>query len=115
MYPSLRPAALLDKDAQTEGGGEQPESHRGWVSANVVYLGVTSLFTDISSEMVTAILPVYLVFQLRFTPLQFGLFNGIYFAVSGLMSIAGGLIADRRRKYKEIAGAGYGISAACTL
>lgn len=82
---------------------------------NVVFLGLTSLFTDVSSEMVTAILPIYLLFQLRFSYLEFGLFNGLYLGVSGLMTVAGAIIADRRGRYKEIAGAGYGTSAACKV
>src|SRR4051794_18016165 len=114
MYPSVRPTARLDEPARPSAE-QQPSGTRAWVSANVVHLGFTSLFTDISSEMVTAILPVFLVFQLRFTPLQFGLFNGIYFAVSGLMSVAGGVVADRYRRYKETAGVGYGVSAACKV
>ena len=51
--------------------------------------------------MVTAILPVYLVFQLRFTPMQFGLFNGIYFAVSGAHV---GDRRDRRRPAPPVQG-----------
>jgi len=42
------------------------------VGRNVVLLGLVSLFTDISSEMVAAILPLYLVYTLGFSPLQFG-------------------------------------------
>ena len=112
MYPSVRPTAVLD--APSTPPGDQAKGRRR-VPANVIYLGLTSMFTDVSSEMVNSVLAIYLVFQLRFTPLQFGLFNGIYLAVSGLMTIAGGVIADRSRKYKEVAGAGYGISAACKL
>lgn len=51
------------------------------MSANVVFLGLTSLFTDISSEMVNAILPIYLLFQLRLSYAEFGLFNGLYLGV----------------------------------
>ena len=112
MYPSVRPSVLTEP---APAPASERDGRRPWVSANVVYIGLTSLFTDVSSEMVTAILPLYLVFQLRLTPLQFGVFNGVYLAVAGLMSIAGAVIADRRRRYKEIAGAGYGISAACKV
>ena len=35
-------------------------------------LGLTSLFTDISSEMVTAVLPLFLVLQMGLAPSQFG-------------------------------------------
>ena len=48
----------------------------GLVSRTVIMLGLTSLFTDISSEMVATILPLYLVFTLGFTPLQFGVVDG---------------------------------------
>jgi MFS family permease len=114
VYPSLRPAAVLDAEARPATGDERPQGGPP-VSANVVFLGLTSLFTDISSEMVTAILPIYLLFQLRFSYLEFGLFNGLYLGVSGLMTVAGAVIADRRGRYKEVAGAGYATSAACKL
>ena len=44
----------------------------------VVLLGLTSLFTDISSEMVVAVLPLYLVSVGGFSPLAFGLIDGLY-------------------------------------
>jgi MFS family permease len=73
------------------------------------------MVTDVSSEMITAILPLYLVFQLRLSPLEFGFFNGGYLAIAGLMTIVGGIIADRTNRYKEVAGFGYGLSAACKI
>ena len=85
------------------------------VSHTVVLLGLTSLFTDISSEMVSAVLPLYLVLHLGFTPLHFGLVDGLYHGVTALVRVAGGLIADRGRRYKEVAGFGYALSAACKL
>lgn len=98
-------------------GRPAPGTGRRWgrVAPNVVFLGLTSLFTDVSSEMVNAILPLYLTFELRWTPLQFGVFDGFYQGVSGLLRLAGGLVADRRRRYKEVAAAGYGLSALCKL
>lgn len=85
------------------------------MAPNVVFLGLTSLFTDISSEMVNAVLPLYLTFQLRWTPLQFGLFDGVYQGMVGLLRLAGGAVADRWRRYKEVAAVGYGVSALCKL
>jgi len=90
----------------------------GWlasIGANVVFLGLTSLLTDVSSEMVTAVLPLYLTSVLRFSPFAFGVFDGLYQGVSGLVRIWGGLIADRRRRHKEVAAAGYATSALCKL
>ena len=85
------------------------------VSSTVILLGLTSLFTDISSEMVSAVLPLYLVLHLGFTPLYFGLVDGTYQGVTALVRVSGGLIADRGRRYKEVAGFGYALSAACKL
>ena len=85
------------------------------VSRNVLGLGLTSLFTDISSEMVSAVLPLYFISILRMTPLQFGVVDGLYQGVSALVRLAGGLAADRSRRYKEVAALGYGLSAFCKL
>ena len=81
------------------------------VSRNVVYLGLTSLLTDISSEMVSTILPLYLVFFLKFTPLQFGMLDGLYQGGAALIRLVGAAAADRSYRYKEVAGLGYGLSA----
>ena len=83
------------------------------VSRTVLLLGLTSLFTDISSEMVATILPLYLVFRLGFTPLQFGVIDGLYQGVSALVRVASGVVGDRWRRHKDVALAGYGLSAIC--
>ena len=111
MYPSVRPAAVLDVGVAPRTGRRAGTG----VSGNVIALGFTSFFTDVSSEMVTTILPIYLVFQLGLSQFEFGLFNGVYFGISGLMSVVGGIIADRRQRYKEVAGAGYALSAGAKL
>lgn len=83
------------------------------VSPTVWCLGFTSLFTDISSEMVSSILPMYFIAQLGLTPVQFGFVDGLYQGVTALSRIASGFLADRWRKHKEIALIGYGLSALC--
>jgi len=98
------------------GFWREPSRAARWaVTANVIALGFTSLFTDISSEMVATVLPVYLVVQLGMTPLQFGLVDGLYQGATALLSLAGGFAADRWRRHKEVAAAGYGISAVCRI
>lgn len=74
-----------------------------------------SLFTDISSEMVTTILPLYLVYTLGFSPLQFGIVDGLQQGAAALVRVAGGFTADRTRKHKEVAAIGYGLSAFARL
>ncbi len=88
---------------------------RARIGANVVFLGLTSLFTDVSSEMVVSVLPIYLVTFLRLSPVQFGVVDGLYNGVAGVMQLFGGVIADRLKRYKEIAAAGYAASALCRL
>jgi MFS family permease len=110
LYPSIRtappPSAI---DAQLSS---QPSSR---ISRNVIFLGLTSLLTDISSEMVTSVLPIYLVFVLRLSPLQFGLVDGLYQGVAAVLRVAGGVIGDVRGRHKEVAGFGYAVSAICKL
>ena len=85
------------------------------VSRTVVLLGVTSLLTDISSEMVVTALPLYLLYAGGFSPLAFGLIDGIYNGATAIVRLASGFIGDRWRRHKEIAALGYGISAVCKL
>jgi MFS family permease len=93
-----------------------PAAHspgRAWfsVSRNVWFLGLTSLLTDVSSEMVTAILPVYLVTYLGLNPLAFGAVDGIQQGVSALVRWAAGVTGDRRGRHKEVAAFGYVLAA----
>jgi len=85
------------------------------VGRNVVLLGLVSFFTDISSEMVAAILPLYLVYTLGFSPLQFGVVDGVQQGAAAIVRVLGGFLADRTRRHKEVAALGYGISAATRL
>jgi MFS family permease len=81
------------------------------VPATVILLGITSLLTDVSSEMVTAVLPLYLTYELSFTALQFGGFLALSELVQAVMRIGGGLASDRRSGHKGLAMTGYGLSA----
>ncbi|MGR3872997.1 MFS transporter [Streptomyces graminifolii] len=84
------------------------------IAPTVFALGAVSLITDVSSEMVTAVLPLYLVTGLGLSPLGFGLLDGIYNGFSALVRLAGGHLADRGGgRHKWIAGLGYGVSALC--
>ncbi|WP_197537270.1 MFS transporter [Frankia alni] len=93
----------------------RPPSHlaRRAVPATVLVLGAVSLITDVSAEMVTAVLPLYLVTGLGLSPLGFGLLDGIYNGASALVRLVGGHLADRGRRHKAMAALGYGLSALC--
>jgi MFS family permease len=81
----------------------------------VLLLGVVSLLTDASSEMVAAVLPLYLTATVGLSPFQYGAVDGLYQGGSALVRIVGGISADLTRRPKWIAGLGYGLSAVCKL
>ncbi|MEU9374175.1 MFS transporter [Streptomyces sp. NPDC048255] len=85
------------------------------VAGNVLVLGLVSLVTDVSAEMVTAVLPLYLVVGLGMSPLAFGALDGLYQGATALLRLAGGQVADRTERHKFVAGTGYALSAACKL
>ena len=85
-------------------------SKRGAFNSTVIALGFTSFFSDISSEMVAAVIPIFLTVQLGFTPAAFGLFQAAYELANALLRMVGGLVADRTRRPKETAAFGYGLS-----
>jgi MFS family permease len=81
------------------------------VGRTVFLLGLVSFFTDISSEMVATILPIYLFYTLGFTPLQYGVVDGLYQGAATVVRLGSGLVGDRWRRHKEVAVTGYGLSA----
>ena len=100
------------RKARRDGGGA---SSRLRVPRNVWALGFTSLFTDVSSEMVATVLPIYLVLHLGLTPFNYGIVDGLYHGVTALLRLFSGVAADRSRRCKELAVAGYGVSALSRL
>jgi MFS family permease len=85
------------------------------VSTTVVLLGVCSLLTDISSEMVSAVLPLWLITVVHLQPIQYGIVDGLYQGAAAFVRLAGGFMGDRRGKHKGVAAFGYGLSAVCKL
>ncbi|ARF58702.1 MFS transporter [Streptomyces gilvosporeus] len=110
MYLSSSRAA----DASAGVVRDRPGIRRA-VAGTVVALGLVSMVTDVSSEMVTAVLPLYLVAGLGMTPLAYGLLDGVYQGVTALVRLAGSYAADRTHRRKLVAGSGYALSAVCKL
>jgi MFS family permease len=77
----------------------------------VLAFGVVSMLTDISSESVAAVLPLYVTAVLGMGPLAYGFFDGIYQGVSAAVRILGGWWADSTRRPKWVAFVGYSASA----
>lgn len=78
---------------------------------NIILLGITSLLTDISSEMIYPILPVYLVVQLGATPAVLGFIEGIAESAASLLKVYSGYFSDKLKRRKPLTILGYASSA----
>jgi MFS family permease len=104
VYVSLRDRPGAD---QAPGTGRVVRR----VSSTVLLLGVVSLLTDVSSEMVASVLPLYLTAVVGLSPVAYGFLDGMYQGVSAFVRIAGGYAGDRGGHPKWVAVLGYGASA----
>ena len=90
----------------------RPRRGNARVPSTVVALGVVSLLTDVSSEAVVAVLPIYLTVVVGLSPVAYGVVDGLYQGVSAATRIPAGWLADRLDRPKWVAVVGYGLSAA---
>lgn len=77
---------------------------------NIIILGITSLLTDISSEMVYPILPIYLVSKLGASTAILGLIEGIAESLASLLKVFSGYFSDKIKSRKPFAVFGYASS-----
>ena len=74
---------------------------------NIFFIGLVSFFTDISTEMVYPLIPLYLVSSFGVTPALVGVIEGIAESLASLLKVFSGYISDRFQKKKAIAFWGY--------
>jgi len=74
---------------------------------NIIFLGLVSFFTDVSTEMVYPLIPLYLVSAFGATPALVGIIEGIAESVASLLKVFSGYFTDRFQKKKATAFAGY--------
>lgn len=112
MYISLTnsPAPADDKNRDTLPGKRTPRGIRT-ASSTVITLGIVSMLTDISSESVSAILPLYITGFLGLSTIAFGVLDGLYQGTSAVVRIAGGYASDRLDQPKWVAFVGYSLAA----
>ncbi|QRN99770.1 MFS transporter [Archangium violaceum] len=82
----------------------------GRLPRTVVVLGVVSLLTDVSSDMIFPLLPAFLAARLPAAPLLLGTMEGLADLVSSLLKYQSGVWADRARRLKPLVLFGYGLS-----
>jgi MFS family permease len=81
------------------------------IPSGVWALGIVSLLMDVSSEMIHALLPLYLVTVLGTSMLTVGVIEGIAEATASITKIFSGALSDRLGKRKLLAAIGYGLAA----
>jgi len=77
---------------------------------NVFFLGIVSLLTDVSSEMIFTLVPLFLRNVLGSPTTVVGLVGGISESADALFRIASGWFSDRIGRRKLLAVLGYGLS-----
>ncbi len=69
-------------------------------SKNVIWLGIVSLLTDVSSEMIFPIIPLFLSIVLKANMAIIGLIEGVAEAISAFLKLIAGIAADRWKNKK---------------
>jgi len=85
------------------------------IKNNVIVLGIVSFFTDVSSEMIFPLLPVFLTTFLGAGTAIIGLIEGVADSASSIFDIFSGYWSDKLSKRKEFVLLGYGLSSISKL
>ena len=80
------------------------------VGANVAILGLVSLFTDLGSQMVFPLIPLFLSTTLGASMVVVGLIEGSAETVASLLKVFSGYWSDKIKRRKPFVLAGYGLS-----
>jgi len=79
-------------------------------SRNVFFVSLTSLFTDISTEMVYPLIPIFLTTVLGAPVAIVGLIEGIAESTASILKVFSGWLSDRLRGRKKLTVIGYGLA-----
>ena len=88
-----------------------PSSTSRKLPTGIWALGFVSMLMDISSEMIHALLPVYMVAVLGTSTLAVGIIEGIAEATASITKVFSGALSDWLGKRKFLAVLGYGLAA----
>jgi len=80
------------------------------IGGNVLVAGLVSFFTDVSSEMIVPVLPLFLTSTLRAPMAAVGLIEGVAESAASLLRVFAGWLSDRAGRRKPLIVAGYGLS-----
>jgi MFS family permease len=80
------------------------------ITGNVLILGLVSFLTDVSSEMIYPLLPLFLTGVLGAGPAFLGVIEGVAESTAAFLKLVSGIWSDRVRHRKPLVLAGYGLS-----
>lgn len=90
---------------------DRPKRLPGRLPAGIWALGLVSMLMDVSSEIIHALLPVYLTLGLGATAVTVGVIEGIAEATAAITKVFSGALSDRIGRRKDLAVLGYGLAA----
>ena len=91
------------------GGADRPLL-KARIPKAVIALGVVSFLTDLSSEMIYPLLPIFLATVLGAGAVTLGLIEGVAESTASLLKVVSGIWTDRTQKRKPLIVAGYTLS-----
>ncbi|MBP1884279.1 MFS transporter [Sinorhizobium mexicanum] len=100
---------MINQDGAT--ATMRPATYRS-IPAGIWALGFVSMLMDISSEMIHALLPVYMVSVLGTSAFAVGIIEGIAEATASITKVFSGALSDWLGRRKFLAALGYGLAAA---
>ena len=91
----------------------QVDAHRKKIFGlhpNIFFLGLVSFLTDVSSEMIFTLIPLFLANVLGAAPVIIGFVEGVAESTASLLKVFSGWLSDKLGKRKSLAIIGYGLS-----
>src|SRR5919197_1123318 len=82
------------------------------ITPNVIALAIVSLLTDVSTEMLVYVIPLFLANVLAASPSLIGVIEGAAESTASLLRLGSGVISDRIQRRRILVGIGYGSSVA---
>jgi len=109
--PTEEPVPSVSNREAAKAGSTPHSPVLDRIPRSIWALGLTSMFMDISSELVHSLLPLYLSSTLGASMLTIGLIEGIAEGTASVTKVFSGALSDHWRKRKPLALFGYGLSA----
>ncbi len=101
---------MVSKDDNNNNIGKDSKNNRHTGMRNVAALGVVSFFTDFSTEMILAILPLFIVSSLGLSKAALGSIEGSAELISYAFRMISGTMSDKVGRRKSFIKIGYALS-----